>query len=70
MLVLKSDVLAFTSTATAPGAQHVNVWLGLGIGLVVGFIVQRTRFCSIGGWRDIFLAKDFYLFRAVWLPSW
>lgn len=65
LLLIKSDVLAFTTTATAPGAQHVNPWLGLGIGLFVGFIVQRTRFCSIGGWRDMFLAKDFYLFSGL-----
>jgi hypothetical protein len=63
LLVIKSNVLAFSTTA--PGSQHVNVWLGLGIGLVVGFIIQRTRFCSIGGVRDIFLAKDFYLFSGL-----
>jgi len=65
LLIVKWGALAFTTTATAPGAQHVNPWLGLGLGLVVGFIVQRTRFCSIGGWRDIFLAKDFYLFSGI-----
>jgi YedE family putative selenium metabolism protein len=69
LLAIKSGVLAFTATPTSgaipPGALHVNIWLGLGIGLVVGFIVQRTRFCSIGGWRDIFLAKDFYLFSGL-----
>lgn len=65
LLAIKSGVLAFTTTATAPGAQHVNIWLGLGIGLFVGVVVQRTRFCSIGGWRDIFLAKDFYLFSGL-----
>ena len=65
LLVIKSDVLSFTTTATSPGAQHVNPWLGLGLGLIVGVIVQRTRFCSIGGWRDIFLAKDFYLFSGL-----
>jgi hypothetical protein len=63
LLVIKSGVLAFSTTA--PGSQHVNIWLGLGIGLVVGFIIQRTRFCSVGGWRDIFLAKDFYLFSGL-----
>jgi YedE family putative selenium metabolism protein len=63
LLAIKSGVLAFSTTA--PGSQHVNVWLGLGLGLVVGFIVQRTRFCSIGGWRDLFLAKDFYLFSGL-----
>ena len=69
LLIIKSGVLAFSATpatgAAPPGALHVNPWLGLGLGLVVGFIVQRTRFCSIGGWRDLFLAKDFYLFSGL-----
>ena len=63
LVAIKSSVLVFSTAA--PGSQHVNVWLGLGIGLVVGFIIQRTRFCSVGGWRDIFLAKDFYLFSGL-----
>jgi hypothetical protein len=63
LLAIKADVLAFSTTG--PGSQHVNTWLGLGIGLVIGFMIQRTRFCSIGGWRDIFLAKDLYLFSGI-----
>jgi len=63
LLAIKSGVLFFGDDA--PGSQHVNIWLGLGLGLVVGFIVQRTRFCTIGAWRNIFLAKDFYLFSGV-----
>ncbi|MCL2679302.1 MAG: YedE family putative selenium transporter [Dehalococcoidia bacterium] len=60
LLFIKSGALSFSETG--PGSQHVNPWLGLGLGLVVGCIVQRTRFCSIGGFRDIFLTRDFYLF--------
>jgi YedE family putative selenium metabolism protein len=66
LLVLLIAAPAFiVFSTTAPGSQHVNIWLGLGLGLVVGFIVQRTRFCSIGAWRNIFLAKDFYLFSGL-----
>jgi YedE family putative selenium metabolism protein len=63
LLVVKPAIVAFSQSG--PGSQHVSWLLGLGIGLAVGFMVQRTRFCSIGGWRDIFLAKDFHLFSGL-----
>lgn len=33
------------------------------IGFYIGYLVQRSRFCSIGGFRDYFLARDTYLLR-------
>lgn len=33
------------------------------IGLLVGYLGQRSRFCSIGGFRDFFLARDTYLLK-------
>jgi uncharacterized protein len=33
------------------------------VGILVGFLVQRSRFCSIGGFRDFFLARDTYLLK-------
>ena len=32
-------------------------------GILVGFLAQRSRFCSIGGFRDYFLARDTYLLK-------
>lgn len=63
LLVARPAFIAFSDSG--PGSQHVPWLLGLGLGLAVGFMVQRTRFCSIGGWRDIFLARDFYLFSGL-----
>jgi len=54
-----------SSSESGPGSMHVNLWLGLGIGLLVGFMAQRTRFCSMGAWRDIFLVRDFHLFSGI-----
>ncbi|MCL2677493.1 MAG: hypothetical protein FWE85_00385 [Clostridiales bacterium] len=38
-------------------------WVSLAIGLVFGFLAQRSRMCFIGGWRDFFLIRDTYLLK-------
>jgi len=63
LLVSHPPFIAFSTVGL--GAQHVPVLLGLGFGLLVGVMVQRTRFCSIAAWRDIFLVKDFQLFSGI-----
>lgn len=50
------------ASETGPGSMHAALGISLGVGLLVGFMAQRTRMCTVGGWRDIFLARDFYLF--------
>ena len=37
--------------------------LTLVLGILVGYLAQRSRFCSIGGFRDYFLARDTYLLK-------
>jgi len=54
-----------TTSESGPGSMYVPLALGLGIGLLVGFMAQRTRFCSVGAWRDIFLVKDFHLISGI-----
>lgn len=41
----------------------IQVAATLIVGIIVGYIVQRSRFCSIGGFRDFFLARDTYLLK-------
>ncbi|MGD9116095.1 MAG: YedE family putative selenium transporter [Dehalococcoidia bacterium] len=66
LLLLAIFKPAFISTSeSGPGAQYVPLAVGLGIGLLVGFLAQRTRFCSVGAWRDIFLVKDFHLVSGI-----
>lgn len=53
------------SSAKGPGSQHAMLWLSLGVGLLVGFLAQRSRFCTVGAIRDLFLIKDVHLFTGV-----
>jgi hypothetical protein len=48
-----------------PGAMFAPLGIALAVGLVVGFLAQRTRMCFVGGWRDLFLVKDVYLFSGI-----
>ncbi|MFO8111877.1 MAG: YedE family putative selenium transporter, partial [Desulfosalsimonadaceae bacterium] len=56
----KSGVL-FYATA-GPGAMYAPLWVSLGIGLLIGFMAQRSRFCTMGAIRDLVLFKQVHLF--------
>lgn len=53
------------SSESGPGSLHAALWIAVAVGLAGGFLAQRTRMCFVGGWRDIFLVKDFYLISGV-----
>ncbi|MCD5383389.1 YedE-related selenium metabolism membrane protein [candidate division WOR-3 bacterium] len=53
------------ASGKGPGAMFTPLWVSLGAGLGVGFLAQRTRMCFVGGWRDLFLVKNSYLFSGV-----
>jgi YedE family putative selenium metabolism protein len=44
-----------------PGSQHAAIWMSLSAGLLVGYLAQRTRFCTMGSLRDALLIRDFHL---------
>jgi uncharacterized protein len=48
-----------------PGSQHAPILISLIAGLVIGAIAQRSRFCTMGAFRDVMLIKDFHLIRGV-----
>lgn len=50
---------------TPPGAAHAPLLASILIGLVVGFLAQRTRFCTVGGIRDLILMRDAHLLSGV-----
>ena len=49
----------FAARESGPGAAHAPVLIALGIGLVVGGLCQRSRFCTVAASRDAMLFKDF-----------
>lgn len=48
-----------------PGAAHAPALISLAAGLVVGFLAQRTRFCTVGAVRDLIMIRDCHLFKGV-----
>jgi YedE family putative selenium metabolism protein len=52
-------------SAKGPGSQHAALWLALGVGVLVGFLAQRSRFCTVGAVRDLILLKNVHLFSGV-----
>jgi YedE family putative selenium metabolism protein len=48
-----------------PGSMYAPVLVSLGVGLFIGFIAQRTRFCTMGSIRDAMLLRNFHLLYGV-----
>lgn len=48
-----------------PGSQHAPLLISLGVGLLVGFLAQRSRFCTVGALRDLALLRDGHLFNGI-----
>lgn len=46
---------------SGPGSQHAVLIASVIVGLVVGFLAQRTRFCTVGSIRDMVLMGDSHL---------
>jgi hypothetical protein len=48
-----------------PGSLHAPLLISLGAGLIIGFLAQRTRFCTMGSIRDVILMGDTHLISGV-----
>ena len=59
------DSAALFFSTSGPGAQHVVPWLGIVAGLLIGILAQRSRFCSMGGIRDLLLTRDTHLLLGI-----
>lgn len=61
--LLATGVIFFSETG--PGAQHAPIIITLLIAMTIGFLAQRTRFCTMGAIRDLILLKDNHLMSGV-----
>ncbi|TAL30627.1 MAG: YedE-related selenium metabolism membrane protein [Spirochaetes bacterium] len=46
---------------SGPGSQHAPLIISFGAALAIGFLAQRSRFCTMGAIRDVILIKDMHL---------
>jgi len=44
-----------------PGSQYAPLAISLVVGLAIGFVAQRSRFCTVGGIRDAIMMRDMHL---------
>ncbi|MDY6951484.1 MAG: YedE family putative selenium transporter [Thermodesulfobacteriota bacterium] len=59
----KSGILFYS--LKGPGAMHAPLLVSLFVGLAIGFLAQRSRFCTMGAFRDLILFRIPYLFYGV-----
>ncbi|GAB6905777.1 putative selenium metabolism protein, YedE family [Desulfosarcina cetonica] len=55
----KNDILFYS--IKGPGAMHAPLLLALIVGLGIGFLAQRSRFCTMGAIRDLVLFGQTHL---------
>ncbi len=55
----KSGVLFYSSKG--PGSMHAPLAVSLVVGLLIGFLAQRSRFCTMGAIRDFVLFRQMHL---------
>lgn len=55
----KSGILFYS--LKGPGSMHAPLFVSLVIGLIIGFLAQRSRFCTMGAIRDLVLFRQTHL---------
>ncbi len=59
----KSGILFYSTKG--PGSMHAPLIVSLAVGLAIGFLAQRSRFCTMGAFRDLILFRQIHLFSGV-----
>ncbi|HSV96081.1 MAG TPA: YedE family putative selenium transporter [Spirochaetota bacterium] len=65
LLYPEPDKFAPFFSEMGPGSQHAPLFISLGAALVIGFLAQRTRFCTMGAIRDVILMRQMHLMWGV-----
>jgi YedE family putative selenium metabolism protein len=50
---------------SGPGSLHAPVLLSLGVGLLIGFMAQRTHFCTVGPIRNAIFKREMRMFNGI-----
>jgi len=61
----KNPVGPIFMSTDGPGSKHAAIGISLAVGLLIGFLAQRSRFCTVGAIRDVVLLKDMHLMYGV-----
>lgn len=59
----KNDILLYS--VSGPGSMHAPLIISLLAGLFIGFMAQRSRFCTMGAFRDFILFRHTHLLSGV-----
>lgn len=59
----KSGIIFYS--LKGPGSMHAPVLFSLSGAAVVGFLAQRSRFCTMGAFRDLIMFRHFHLLIGV-----
>lgn len=59
----KNGVLFYSMKG--PGSMHAALGVSLAVGLAIGFAAQRSRFCTMGALRDVFLFRHTHLLLGI-----
>ena len=60
---IKSGILFYS--VKGPGSLHAPLIVSLIVGLAIGFLAQRSRFCTMGAFRDLILFRQTHLFLGI-----
>ncbi|BAF58733.1 hypothetical protein PTH_0552 [Pelotomaculum thermopropionicum SI] len=61
LILTLSGASFFAASKTGPGSMHAPVIISAAAGLIAGILVQRARFCTVGGIRDFIMFGDTHL---------